>query len=76
MTQHRHNHTSQRATGKHRPASSRQRNTDEPIVPGMAWDAVTLASWESFPASDAPAWIGGPSVGSGPLAARAKKRTR
>jgi hypothetical protein len=28
---------------------------DDP-VPDPAWDRVTLASWESIPASDAPGW--------------------
>ncbi len=31
------------------------------VEPRSDWDAVSMASWESFPASDPPAWIGRPS---------------
>ena len=38
------------------PAIRREAWTGSGPAPDPEWDDVTLASWESFPASDAPGW--------------------
>ena len=40
--------------GRHEPPAPRSSGSDAEIE----WDEVAQASWESFPASDPPAWIG------------------
>ena len=38
------------------PAGVRVAPIEPDPVPDPTWDKVTQASWESFPASDAPGW--------------------